>query len=60
MNINDTFQKGFERIKELAITIHPEITEDDLLLIKRECKSMVMNIILNIGNSINSTTHEIE
>ena len=59
-DVNDDFQKGFLRIEELLKSICPEIKDRELLIVKQEVRSICSNIILGIGNSINSLTHKIE
>ncbi len=58
--INETFQNDWKKIEELVTAISPEIKKGELRLLKTICKSMVSNIILEIGNGINSTTHTID
>ena len=58
--INDTFQNGYGKIENLVKGIYPNITERELVLLKRECKSLVGNIIHDIGNNTNSLTFAIE
>lgn len=59
MEINKGFQNDFNNIVNLLKAIKPDITDTEIDIIKIECKSMVSNMILSIGNNINSQTSQI-
>lgn len=60
MDINQEFQKGFKGVENMIRAIHPDITNRDMDFVKIQCKSLVTEIILAIGNNTNSLTKKIE
>lgn len=59
MDIKTDYDKGAQRLIDFVKTIKPDLTETEIAIIRNELRSITVEAILNIGNSIHSLPKQI-